>query len=99
MRSRQGFLKEDSIPYCTPPDSPSGASVRLCECSGGCFEVLRLSPDLTCARRLRELGIFEGASLRLLKRSDPILVLAQDCRIALDLETAGGIEVRAAENL
>jgi Fe2+ transport system protein FeoA len=55
--------------------------------------VKRIPPELECGPRLRELGILEGASLTLLRRSNPVLVLVKDSRIALDPATACAIEV------
>jgi Fe2+ transport system protein FeoA len=62
---------------------PAGATVR----------VDRLNPDLECAQRLRELGIVEGAEITVLRRSDPLLIVAKESRIAIDLATAERIEV------
>lgn len=59
--------------------------------------IRRIVPGVACAARLRELGIMEGASVLVLKQSNPLLLLAQDSRIAIDPATAGGIEVDVIE--
>jgi Fe2+ transport system protein FeoA len=76
----------------------SGGAVSLSDClSGQALEVLDLAPKLSCAQRLRELGIIEGAQIKLLRRSDPFVVLAMECRIAIDLTAARRIKVRLRE--
>jgi Fe2+ transport system protein FeoA len=67
----------------------------LLACSAGALvQIERLPTELGCAQRLRELGIVEGAEVLLLRRSDPLLLLAKESRIAIDLVTASQIEVR-----
>lgn len=55
--------------------------------------VVRIASDLPCATRLRELGILEGEAIVVLRPSDPLVILAQDSRIAIDVGTAAAIEV------
>jgi len=76
----------------------SGGTLHLADCwAGQTLEVLGLAPRLSCAQRLRELGIVEGAQITLLRRSDPIVVLAMDSRIAIDVSAARRIAVRLRE--
>ena len=58
--------------------------------------ILRIADELRSAPRLRELGLLEGARVVVLRASDPLLLLVQDGRIAVDRQTAAGIEVRCA---
>ncbi len=69
--------------------------LHLRDCAAGALvRIERMPSELDCAQRLRELGIVEGADVLVLRRSDPLLVLAKESRIAIDLSTAGQIEVR-----
>lgn len=69
-------------------------SVSLLACNPGALvRIERIPAELACAQRLRELGIVEGAEILLLRRSDPLLILAKESRIAIDLKTAQQIEV------
>ena len=68
--------------------------VSLLDCQAGALlRIERIPGEMDCAQRLRELGIVEGAELLLLRHSDPLLVLAKESRIAIDLVTARQIEV------
>jgi Fe2+ transport system protein FeoA len=69
------------------------APVSLLSCSAGALLRIERIPPMECAQRLRELGIVEGAEVLLLRRSDPLLVIAKESRIAIDLATAQQIEV------
>ncbi|MDQ3023997.1 MAG: ferrous iron transport protein A, partial [bacterium] len=71
---------------------PSAVSLLACD-TGALVRIERIPPELSCAQRLRELGIVEGAEILLLRRSDPLLVIAKESRIAIDLATAKLIEV------
>lgn len=64
-------------------DCTAGESVTICS----------MSPRLSCAQRLRELGLVEGSSVLLLKQEDPVLLLVKDSRIAIDPSTAQEITV------
>lgn len=76
---------------------PAGGARNLRQCVGGeRVVVLRVSAELACATRLRELGILEGETVLVLRQSDPVVILAQDSRIAIDTRTAEGIEVDGA---
>ncbi len=55
--------------------------------------VKRVPSMLNCAQRLRELGIFEGAHVTVIRCSDPVLLLVKESRIAIDRRTAAHIEV------
>jgi Fe2+ transport system protein FeoA len=44
--------------------------------------------------RLRELGMIEGSQVVVLKRGDPLLLLVEGTRLAVDRSLAGSIEVR-----
>ena len=57
--------------------------------------IRRLGCQHGCGQRLRELGIVEGARLTVLRRSDPLVLMVKDVRIALDPATAGCIEIEA----
>ena len=67
-------------------------TLRDCYCMEP-VRIRRIDTCIPCASRLRELGIVEGAAVMVLKHSDPLLILAQDSRIAIDLRTAAGIEI------
>lgn len=70
------------------------APIRLLDCNAGALlRIERIPVEMECAQRLRELGIVEGAEVLLLRQSDPLLVIAKESRIAIDLVTAGQIEV------
>ena len=70
---------------------------QLRDCaSGDEVAILRIADELRNAPRLRELGLLEGARVVVLRASDPLLLLVQDGRIAVDRQTAAGIEVRCA---
>ena len=70
------------------------APVSLLDCSAGALlRIEHIPPEMECAQRLRELGIVEGAEVLLLRHSDPLLVIAKESRIAIDLVTAKQIEV------
>jgi Fe2+ transport system protein FeoA len=56
-------------------------------------QVLEVSGELDVAARLRELGLLEGAQIIVIRQSDPVLVVLQDARIALDHQIATGIAV------
>jgi Fe2+ transport system protein FeoA len=72
--------------------------LSLRDCRAGELVVIEcIAPDLSCGPRLRELGIIEGAAVLVLRQSDPLLLLAQDSRIAIDWLTAEGIEVNPAD--
>jgi Fe2+ transport system protein FeoA len=71
----------------------------LTDCiEGQSLTVLTIDQDLSCAQRLRELGILEGTHIMLMRRTDPILVLAKDSRIAIDVHAARRVEVQIDEN-
>ena len=75
-------------------DGAAPASVSLLDCEAGALlRIERIPSEMECAQRLRELGIVEGAEILLLRRSDPLLVIAKESRIAIDLATAKLIEV------
>ena len=70
------------------------APVSLLDChAGALLRIERIPAEMECAQRLRELGIVEGAEILLLRHSDPLLVIAKESRIAIDLITAREIEV------
>ena len=70
------------------------STLTLLDCwPGDLVTVTRIAPWVTCAARLRELGILEGSQVVVLRTSDPLLLLAKDTRIAVDLGTAAGVEV------
>ncbi|MBN2081079.1 ferrous iron transport protein A [bacterium] len=65
-----------------------------CHC-GQTVYIKGIDPSVSCAPRLRELGLLDGARVVVLKLSDPLLILVDDTRIAMDWHTAAGIEVEA----
>jgi len=69
-----------------------GHTLKSCRCLEP-VTIRRIDACIPCASRLRELGIIEGGAVMVLKHSDPLLILAQDSRIAIDLRTAAGIEI------
>jgi Fe2+ transport system protein FeoA len=93
-----------------PKQAAAAAPVRLpCQlqllgqCNGRCLdqcaegmvvEVAQVPDNLCCQQRLRELGIIEGETVRLLKDHDPMLLLAKDSRIAVERSMAHQIIVR-----
>jgi Fe2+ transport system protein FeoA len=42
------------------------------------------------------LGILEGSQVIVLRAGDPLMLLAKDTRIAVDPDTAAGVEVTAS---
>lgn len=56
-------------------------------------EIGFIAEDCSCAQRLRELGALDGVKVYIIKRSDPMLILVGDTRIAIDRETAARIIV------
>jgi Fe2+ transport system protein FeoA len=80
------------------PGAHASQAVSLLDCAAGATVwVDRIPAELACAQRLRELGIVEGAELMILRHSDPLLVLAKESRIAIDLITARAIEVTSEQ--
>lgn len=72
-----------------------GGRCSLCQCEAGDQVVVdRIDPEVTCATRLRELGIMEGMPLLVLRKSDPLVLMTEESRIAIDLRTADCIAVR-----
>lgn len=68
--------------------------LNLKDCTAGeTVTICSISPRLSCAQRLRELGLVEGSSVLLLKQEDPVLLLVKDSRIAIDPSTAREITV------
>jgi len=73
------------------------AHPNLRDCRPGETVVIeRIEPDVACAPRLRELGLIEGSVVLVLRCTDPLLLLSQDSRIAIDLATAEQIQVSPA---
>lgn len=71
--------------------------INLRGCHAGETVVIeRIEPDVSCAPRLRELGLIEGSVVLVLRCTDPLLLLSQDSRIAIDLATAERIQVSPA---
>ena len=54
----------------------SRCSLRQCE-AGDHVVVDHIDPGVTCAPRLRELGIMEGMPLVVLRQSDPLVLLTE----------------------
>jgi len=76
--------------------------LNLEDCTAGeTVTVCSFRPGLSCAQRLRELGLVEGSQVLLLKQEDPVLLLIKDSRIAIDPATARQIIVSQlpADNL
>jgi len=70
--------------------------MTLLDCYRGQTVTIKcIDAEVSCAPRLRELGLLDGAQVVVLKRSDPLLILVDDTRIAMDWQTADGIEVEA----
>ena len=70
----------------------------LSRCKAGDYvEVLSIDSALGCAARLRELCLLEGQFIRVVRRSDPLLLDLRGSLLAIDLETAALIEVRDAQ--
>lgn len=66
----------------------------LTECSTGCrAAVLRMDCEGAEARRLRHLGLFEGAYVTVLERQDGLLLDVCGSRLALGPALASGITV------
>ena len=59
-------------------------------------EISSITDDCRCAPRLRELGALDGVKVYIIKRSDPMLILVGDTRIAIDRETAARIIAHTA---
>ena len=62
-------------------------------CADQAVLIKRVPSELSCAQRLRELGIIEGAQVTVIRCADPVLLLVKDSRIAIDRQTAALIEV------
>jgi len=68
--------------------------LTLLDCEDGTrLRIQRFACSLGCQQRLRELGLLEGECVTLLRGSDPVLLWAEESRIAIDPKTAGAIEV------
>lgn len=65
-------------------------------CPGARLRIKRIPTGLSCAQRLRELGLVEGAEVLLLRRSDPVLLALLDSRIAIERSVADALEVEDA---
>jgi Fe2+ transport system protein FeoA len=70
-------------------------NLRGCR-AGETVVIEQIEPDVSCAPRLRELGLIEGSVVLVLRCTDPLLLLSQDSRIAIDLATAEQIQVSPA---
>jgi Fe2+ transport system protein FeoA len=82
----------------SPLEQTNGFADRLSKrladcCNGEAVTVLSVDPALVMGQRLRELGLIEGSQVVLLKRSDPLLILVKESRIAIDPRIAKGIKV------
>lgn len=75
------------------------ASTLRSAAAGAVLEVVAINCGHACAARLRELCILEGQQIRIERRSDPLLLEVKGSLIAIDLDTAAGIEVRSAQCL
>lgn len=75
---------------------PAGRPLNRC-LIGSYVEVLSIDSGLSCAARLRELCLLEGQLIRIVRRSDPLLLDVRGSLIAIDMETAACIEVRDAQ--
>ena len=54
-----------------------------CAKSGECACITQLMDDHNEAERLRDMGIYEGVTVTVLRDGDPLLVRIGDCRIGL----------------
>lgn len=54
-----------------------------CAKCGQCACVTQLLADHDEAERLRDMGIYEGVTVTVLREGDPLLVRIDDCRIGL----------------
>ena len=91
-RLHLGHRRRRRLRRCTCGRGNGHRTLRECA-RGERVIIVRISSDLPCATRLRELGILEGESVVVLRPSDPLVILAQDSRIAIDVGTADAIEV------
>jgi Fe2+ transport system protein FeoA len=55
--------------------------------------VLGFARGLSCAQRLRELGLTEGKTIVVLRAADPVLLALDDSRLALERSVSDCIEV------
>lgn len=62
---------------------------------GAELEVKRLAVAETALRRLRELGVYAGARLKILSRKGGVVVQVKEGRLCLDSSTAARITVAA----
>ena len=67
--------------------APEGAEV----------EVKKITADDAVCRRLRELGIYAGARLKVLSRRGGLVVAVKEGRLCLDASTAARITVTEAD--
>jgi Fe2+ transport system protein FeoA len=89
-----GLLQRNEDDTTLRGEGAALAPVSLLDCNAGALlRIERMPAEMECAQRLRELGIVEGAEILLLRHSDPLLVIAKESRIAIDLVTAKQIEV------
>jgi Fe2+ transport system protein FeoA len=92
-RTEMGLLQRNDDDSTQRKDGTL-APLSLLDCNAGALlRIEQIPGEMECAQRLRELGIVEGAEILLLRKSDPLLVIAKESRIAIDLETAARIEV------
>lgn len=74
-----------------------GGSSTLRDCPARSWaEIRSINEGSGCTLRLRELGALDGVKVYIIKQSDPMLILVDDTRIAIDCETASCINVRRA---
>jgi Fe2+ transport system protein FeoA len=88
-RRRRHHPSTSTIRFSCPDDCP------LASCPiGFCAVVLGLSCPVDEARRLRTLGVFEGARVGIVDTRSGILLDVRGSRLALDVTVARTIRVR-----
>ncbi|HEX8726029.1 MAG TPA: FeoA family protein [Gemmatimonadaceae bacterium] len=89
LRRRRHSPSSASIRFSCPDDCP------LASCPiGFCALVVGLSCHADEARRLRTLGVFEGARVGIVDTRSGILLDVRGSRLALDVKVARTIRVR-----
>ncbi|WP_162006669.1 FeoA family protein [Roseimaritima sediminicola] len=78
------------------PSAPVVSSQRLSAADCGQFQITGFELPSDQEHRLRTMGLYEGQSLEVLRRSDPVIFKVAGARMALARAIAGGVHVASA---
>ena len=91
-------MTKSSTPENTAVAAQDRATTARCldsASNGELMTILRLPESDENTYRLRELGVIEGSQVVVIKSGDPLLILIEGTRLAVDRELARRIEVQS----